>query len=120
MSSEKMHEQREELSGAVVDAHRAYQSLIEELDAVDWYNQRADATANETLKEILIHNRDEEMEHACMLLEWLRRNQDGWDEKLKTYLFEKADITTLEEEEAEEQETGETIHPDLGIGKPEK
>jgi len=118
MGSETMHEQRENLSEKVVDAHRAYNSLIEELDAVNWYNQRAEATEDETLKEILIHNRDEEMEHACMLLEWLRRHQDGWDEKLKPYLFKEADITMLEEEEEEEAE--ETINPDLGIGKPAK
>ena len=118
MGSEAMHEPREKVSGEVVDAHRAYNSLIEELDAVNWYNQRADATENETLREILIHNRDEEMEHACMLLEWLRRHQDGWHEKLKTYLFREGNITELEEEA--ESEEGENERADLGIGKPAK
>jgi hypothetical protein len=63
---------------------------------VDWYQQRVDATSDKQLKKILEHNRDEEIEHACMALEWLRRNMDGWDENLKTYLFTEKDITKLE------------------------
>ncbi|UCD37554.1 MAG: ferritin [Fidelibacterota bacterium] len=67
--------------------HRAMKSLVEEIEAVDWYNQRVATTENEELKAILAHNRDEEMEHAAMLLEWLRRNMDGWDHELRDYLF---------------------------------
>jgi len=62
-------------------------SLVEEIDAVDWYNQRVATTEDEELKAILAHNRDEEMEHAAMLLEWLRRNMPGWDKELRDYLF---------------------------------
>ena len=67
--------------------HRAMKSLIEEIDAVDWYNQRFATTEDEELKAILAHNRDEEMEHAAMLLEWLRRNMSGWDKELSDYLY---------------------------------
>lgn len=115
MASETLHERKEDLSGPVLDAHRAYISLIEELEAVDWYNQRADATEDEALKRILIHNRDEEMEHACMVLEWLRRNQEGWQDMLNTYLFKEKEITELEEAEEEEEESEKS--QDLKIGK---
>ncbi|UCH62145.1 MAG: ferritin [Fidelibacterota bacterium] len=67
--------------------HRAMKSLVEEIDAVDWYNQRVATTEDEELKAILAHNRDEELEHAAMLLEWLRRNMPGWDHELRDYLF---------------------------------
>jgi uncharacterized protein len=87
------------LSEEVKAAHRALSSLIEELEAVDWYNQRADVAQDEELKKILIHNRNEEMEHAAMLLEWLRRKYPDFDEELKTYLFKTAPITEIEEEE---------------------
>ena len=75
---------------------RALHSLIEEIEAVDWYQQRVDVTDDESLKAILEHNRDEEIEHACMALEWLRRNMPGWDEELRTYLFTEKKITELE------------------------
>jgi len=87
------------LSEETKAAHRALSSLIEELEAVDWYNQRADVAQDEELKKILIHNRNEEMEHAAMLLEWLRRKYPDFDEELKTYLFKTAPITEIEEEE---------------------
>jgi len=67
--------------------HRAMKSLVEEIDAVDWYNQRVATTEDEELKAILAHNRDEELEHASMLLEWLRRNMPGWDHELRDNLF---------------------------------
>jgi len=75
---------------------RAINSLKEELEAVNWYNQRVAATNDETLKAILAHNRDEEIEHACMALEWLRRNMPKWDEELRTYLFTTEDVTSVE------------------------
>ena len=78
---------------------RAINSLKEELEAVDWYNQRVEASSDEELKAIMAHNRDEEIEHACMTLEWLRRNMDGWDEELKTYLFTSGPITSIEGQE---------------------
>jgi hypothetical protein len=77
--------------------HRALASLKEEIEAVDWYNQRADLCDSDELRAVLVHNRDEEIEHACMTLEWLRRNMDGWDEQLKTYLFKQEPITEIEE-----------------------
>ncbi|MCF8234739.1 MAG: ferritin-like domain-containing protein [Bacteroidales bacterium] len=108
------HEPTEELSEKARNITRALLSLKEEIEAVDWYNQRVDVTKDEHLKNILAHNRDEEIEHACMTIEWLRRNMDGWDDELRTYLFTEGDITNLEageEEEAEEDQS------DLGIGK---
>jgi uncharacterized protein len=81
------HEPAEELSAHARDISRALVSLKEEIEAVDWYNQRIDVSKNEDLKRILAHNRDEEIEHACMTLEWLRKNMAGWDEKLREELF---------------------------------
>lgn len=91
------HEPVSELSDKVRDMTRALHSLKEEIEAVDWYNQRAAATKDEELRNILLHNRNEEMEHACMVVEWLRRNMDGWDEEMRTYFFKEGDITKLEE-----------------------
>jgi len=76
-----------ELSDSTRDMHRAIISLREELEAVDLYNQRVDACKDEALKSILAHNRDEEKEHASMLLEWIRRQDDSFDKELKDYLF---------------------------------
>lgn len=97
MSHEGLHEREEKLSPETVDAHRAILSLMEELEAVDWYHQRADACGDEELRDILLHNMHEEMEHASMILEWLRRRTPRLDEILKTYLFTQGDITRLEE-----------------------
>lgn len=109
------HEPAEELSEQARNYHRALNSLKEEIEAVDWYNQRVDLTKDEDLKKILAHNRDEEIEHACMTLEWLRRNMDGWDEELRTYLFTEGDVTELEEGEEKSEDSKESS--DLGIGK---
>ena len=87
MSSVGYHEPVEELSTETRDMHRAIVSLMEELEAVDWYNQRADVCSNVELKAILEHNRDEEKEHASMLLEWIRRNDAGFSKQLNDYLF---------------------------------
>tara|TARA_R110002049_G_scaffold210401_7_gene381279 strand:- start:2761 stop:3048 length:288 start_codon:yes stop_codon:yes gene_type:complete len=87
MANEGFHEAREDLSEETRDMHRAIQSLMEELEAVDWYNQRVDACADEDLKAILIHNRDEEKEHAAMVLEWIRRRDAKLNDELKDYLF---------------------------------
>ena len=87
MSNEGYHEPIEQLSAKTLDMHRAIVSLMEELEAVDWYNQRADACNDQNLKAILAHNRDEEKEHASMLLEWIRRNDPGFDKELREYLF---------------------------------
>jgi len=86
------HETPELLSKETKDYIRALNSLKEEVEAVDWYQQRMDATTDQHLKKILKHNRNEEIEHACMVLEWLRRNMDGWEKELRTYLFTENEI----------------------------
>ena len=96
-SSATLHEPADELSAHTIDIHRAVVSLIEELEAIDWYNQRAEAAKDPQLKAILKHNRDEEIEHATMTLEWIRRNMSKFDETLRTYLFTKGDVTAIEE-----------------------
>jgi hypothetical protein len=92
------HEPPSELSDETRDFVRALVTLREEIEAIDWYQQRLTVTNNQQLKKILQHNRNEEIEHACMTLEWLRRNMDGWDEKMNTYLFTDKDIVKLEDE----------------------
>lgn len=87
MSSVGYHEPINELSAETRDMHRAIVSLMEELEAVDWYNQRADACSDPALKAILEHNRDEEKEHAAMLLEWIRRRDERFSHEMKDYLF---------------------------------
>ncbi|HMT93018.1 encapsulin-associated ferritin-like protein [uncultured Thiothrix sp.] len=98
MSHEGYHEPIEELSDATRDMHRAIESLMEEFEAVDWYNQRVDACKDKDLKAILEHNRDEEKEHAAMVLEWIRRKDPKIDEFLKEFLFKSGSITQAEEE----------------------
>ena len=97
MANEGLHEDKEDLSKDTRDLHRALVSLQEELEAIDWYRQRADACDNEQLKAILLHNMREEMEHAAMLTEWLRRNNGDFDNHLRTYVFTDAPITESEE-----------------------
>ena len=87
MSNEGYHEPIEQLSSKTRDMHRAIVSLMEELEAVDWYNQRVDACSDPDLKAILAHNRDEEKEHAAMVLEWIRRSDPRFDKELRDYLF---------------------------------
>ena len=87
MSSVGYHEPTDELSDQARDMHRAIVSLMEELEAVDWYNQRADVCKDKELKAILEHNRDEEKEHASMVLEWIRRKDPRFSRELKDYLF---------------------------------
>ena len=87
MANEGFHEAVDDLSDETKDMHRAIVSLMEELEAVDWYNQRVDACKDDDLKAILAHNRDEEKEHAAMVLEWIRRKDPRMDKELKDYLF---------------------------------
>jgi ferritin-like protein len=96
MSSENLHVPREVLSQEARLLHNAITSLVEELEAVDWYRQRADDTEDDALREILLHNMREEMEHASMVLEWIRRNNADFAGHLKTYLFTKTPITGIE------------------------
>ena len=92
MSSESLHAPRENLSAKTLALHQAIASLIEELEAVDWYRQRADDCADPALKDILLHNMREEMEHAAMVLEWIRRNDPDFDHELKDNLFKEGPI----------------------------
>ena len=87
MANEGYHEPVEELSDETRDMHKAIVSLMEELEAIDWYNQRVDACKDEELKAILAHNRDEEKEHAAMLLEWIRRRDSIFSMEMRDYLF---------------------------------
>ena len=87
MANEGYHEPISELTNDTRDMHRAIASLMEELEAVDWYNQRVAACKDNELKAILAHNRDEEKEHAAMVLEWIRRQDSSFDKELKDYLF---------------------------------
>ena len=99
------HESLEVLKPETLDRHRALASIMEELEAVDWYDQRVDAAQDAELRAILAHNRDEEKEHAAMVLEWLRRRDARFDEQLRNYLF--TDKPILEQEhEIDERETG--------------
>jgi uncharacterized protein len=98
MASEGLHEPAELLDQATIDHHRAVTSLCEELEAVDWYDQRVRATADDSLAAVLAHNRDEEKEHAVMTLEWLRRRDPVLDAHLRTYLFTTEPITEIEAE----------------------
>ncbi len=112
MASEGYHEPLERLSAEVLERHRAITSLKEELEAVDWYDQRVSATSDDELRAVLAHNRDEEKEHAAMTLEWLRRNDAKWNEVLHTYLFKEAPITEIEKA----AEAAGSAAPDLALG----
>ena len=92
MSNEGYHEPVGELSDETRDMHRAIVSLMEELEAVDWYNQRVDACKDPELRKILAHNRDEEKEHAAMVLEWIRRRDPTFDKELRDSLFKQGEI----------------------------
>jgi uncharacterized protein len=116
------HESWDALPEAARDIHRAISSLKEEIEAVDWYHQRVVMCSDPSLQKILAHNRDEEIEHAVMTLEWLRRNMPKWDENLRRYLFTSAEVTEIEDAEVGSG-SGEQAEPgspsgDLGIGKP--
>jgi ferritin-like protein len=97
MGSETLHEPLDKLKPETVNIHRAIVSLMEELEAIDWYRQRADACTDAQLRAVLEHNMNEEIEHASMALEWIRRNVPKFDEALRTYLFTTANITEFEE-----------------------
>ena len=113
-NSETLHEP--DLPADVIDRHRAIVSIMEELEAVDWYDQRATATADADLAEVLGHNRDEEKEHAAMTLEWLRRHDPALDRHLRTYLFVDADILEVEEAAEHGGDTDDPTSGSLGIG----
>ncbi|ADE56338.1 conserved hypothetical protein [Aminobacterium colombiense DSM 12261] len=95
----------------------ALKSMQEELEAINWYNQRVAATEDKDLKALLGHNRDEEIEHAVMLIEWLRRNMPGWDKELRQYLFTESSLLAMEEAATEDStEKSEILSGSLNIG----
>lgn len=96
MASDNLHAPRERLTKETIAMHQAITSLMEELEAVDWYRQRADDCDDKALKAILLHNMKEEIEHAAMALEWIRRNSPDFDKELKEYLFSEGDIIAKE------------------------
>jgi uncharacterized protein len=117
MGSEGLHEPAELLGEGTIDRHRAITSLIEELEAVDWYDQRVQATQDSSLGDVLAHNRDEEKEHASMTLEWLRRRDPVLDRHLRTYLFTTEPVTEAEAEAEAGGEGSAVVAPgSLGIG----
>src|SRR5689334_23352354 len=97
MGSETYHEPMELIPEETRNLHRAIVSLIEELEAVDWYQQRAGAASDPELKAVLLHHRNEEIEHAMMNLEWIRRHEPTFDKNLRIYLFAEGPITEVEE-----------------------
>jgi len=111
-SSAGYHESLDKLSPETQDMHRAIVSLQEELEAADWYQQRADACGDEELKAILLHNMREEIEHASMILEWLRRNNTDFSKHLKTYLFTTQPIMEVEAEDTAGEASGSTSNAD--------
>jgi uncharacterized protein len=112
-----LHEDTHLLAPATVDRHRAIVSIQEELEAVDWYDQRVDAASDPELKAILAHNRDEEKEHAAMMIEWLRRRDPVLDAQLRTYLFTDGDVTRVEDR-ATTAGASPVSDGSLGVGSP--
>ena len=109
--STTFHEAEEHLTPGTRDLHRALVSLMEELEAIDWYGQRADATHDTTLREILLHNREEEQEHAAMVLEWIRRHDRTFEAKLREYLFTEGSIVGREKALEHAEATGSQAAP---------
>ena len=112
MSSESLHEDRASLPTDVVEMHRALQSLIEELEAVDWYGQRIAASSDAALREVLAHSQSEEKEHAVMTLEWIRRNDPAFDAVLRRTLFRSGSIVAAEHA----ADGAGSAEPSLGLG----
>ena len=115
MAGETLHEDRKVLGADTLDQHRAISSLMEELEAIDWYDQRIQGSDNEMLRAILRNNRDEEKEHAAMILEWLRRRDPAFDRQLRTYLFTEGPIHDVGTTAASTQSMG-GGHRSLAIG----
>jgi uncharacterized protein len=115
MASEGLHEDPSQLDAATIDRHRALRSIMEELEAIDWYDQRVHATNDASLAEVLAHNRDEEKEHAAMTLEWLRRHDPVLDRHLRTYLFTDGSIVA-EEQVSEHADGGPASDGSLQLG----
>ena len=96
MASDTYHESLDLLTADTVNMHRAIVSLMEELEAIDWYQQRADACSDPQLRDVLLHNKNEEIEHATMVLEWIRRHNGHFNDMMRKYLFTEQPITGIE------------------------
>ena len=107
MAGEALHEDREKLGPEILDRHRAISTIMEELEAIDWYDQRIKASSNSELQSVLLHNRNEEKEHASMLLEWLRRHDAELDTHLRNFLFTTGPI--------HEKPAASSSEPDAGL-----
>ena len=116
MSHEGYHEPYEKLTEATRDMHRAIISLMEELEAIDWYQQRADVCPDDELRSVLLHNKHEEIEHAMMTLEWIRRQDPVFDENMVKYLFAEGPIVEIEESQTSDS-SKETSEQDTGVSK---
>lgn len=115
-NSSSFHEAEDKLKSQTKDRHRAVASIMEELEAVDWYDQRIDAADDAELREVLAHNRDEEKEHAAMVIEWLRRRDAKFDEHLRTYLFTEKPLLQIEHEAEQGGDAPAPGNGSLGIG----
>jgi len=116
VAHEGLHEPPDLLDAATIDRHRALESLIEELEAIDWYDQRFHATQDPELASILAHNRDDEKEHAAMALEWVRRHDVALDEQLRFYLFTSTPIVSVEDNADPTDEAAAPVVPSYGLG----
>lgn len=114
MASDNYHEPLELLPEETRNLHRAIVSLMEELEAIDWYQQRADACSDPQLKAVLQHNKDEEIEHATMVMEWIRRHNEHFNEMMRKYLFTEQPITSIEK--GAETNSAASVSETLGIG----
>jgi ferritin-like protein len=115
MASDPYHEPVELLSNETRDMHRAIVSLMEELEAIDWYQQRVEACSDPLLKDVLRHNNNEEIEHAAMVMEWIRRHSDQFNQKMRQYLFTEQPITGIEKG-AGTDDAPASVTKTLGIG----
>ncbi len=117
MASESYHEPYDLIAPPTRDLHRAIVSLMEELEAVDWYQQRADVCSDEELRAVLVHNKNEEIEHAMMVLEWLRRNDPVFEKNIRTYLLKEGPITEIEARESAAENAAELAGSGGGAGE---
>ena len=115
MAHEGLHESADLLDDQVINRHRAIESLMEEFEAIDWYDQRVNATNDSDLASVLAHNRDDEKEHAAMALEWIRRRDPALDEQLRLYLFTDGPLVSVEDSEAP-TDSGGVAAPGFGLG----
>jgi uncharacterized protein len=116
VAHEGLHESPDLLDGATIDRHRALESLVEELEAIDWYDQRVHAADDPELVSILAHNRDDEKEHAAMALEWIRRHDAALDEQLRLYLFTSGPIVSVEDDDGGTGDSSAALTPSGGLG----